>query len=424
MTDNKTLMQQALDALIPLSNAHFPDERECLTDEDVRQTWLATEALRKAIAQPEQTAEAWHPTQSAIAALKRFQETCSDGEGYDLPKDTMHQLAGIGLIYKNRGSTYCITDFGNSVLASAIAQPVPLPVLHTRKAELVWAIAQDKWNALADKGNQWNALGQDEMSLLIVRETELQLSQAIAQPVQTAPQSAQPDQASEIAALRRDAERYRWLRSIGHDQTNVLGHYAGDAMDVAIDAAIAQPVQQLASKPAMQVHEQPYAPDYCPITGRKFWGNIEHNKLGVVATYGGPFDTYTIPARTNEGELRSERFDQDRGDWVDSESVGWIYDDQQDQQDQQNQQEAAQPVQLAISDEAIKKEWLNVGSLTEWDDIGITIQHVVRKCIDTAQQTQSANVLVGLQHQQAISRQESETEASDPLVESAEAPRG
>lgn len=69
-----------------------------------------------------------------------------------------------------------------------IAHPVPLSVLHTRKAELVWAIAQDKWNALADKGNQWNALGQDEMSLLIVRETELQLSQVIAQPVESATQ--------------------------------------------------------------------------------------------------------------------------------------------------------------------------------------------------------------------------------------------
>lgn len=50
-------------------------------------------------------------------------------------------------------------------------------------AELVWQIAQEKWNAQADNGNQWDALGQDEMSLLIVREAELQLA-AIALPVQ------------------------------------------------------------------------------------------------------------------------------------------------------------------------------------------------------------------------------------------------
>ena len=87
--------------------------------------WLSNRvnAKREAIAQPAPTTEVWHPTESAIAALRRFEETCSDGEGYDLPKDTMHQLAAIGLIYKNRGSTYCITDFGNSVLALAIAQP-------------------------------------------------------------------------------------------------------------------------------------------------------------------------------------------------------------------------------------------------------------------------------------------------------------
>ena len=54
---DKALMQQAHDALIPLSNAHFPDERECLTDEDVRQAGRAAAALREAIAQPEQQTE-------------------------------------------------------------------------------------------------------------------------------------------------------------------------------------------------------------------------------------------------------------------------------------------------------------------------------------------------------------------------------
>jgi hypothetical protein len=34
--------------------------------------------------------EGWSPTQAAITALKRFDETCSDGEGYDLTKDTMY----------------------------------------------------------------------------------------------------------------------------------------------------------------------------------------------------------------------------------------------------------------------------------------------------------------------------------------------
>ena len=56
---NKQLLQQALDALIPLSNAHFHSEREMLTDEDVDAAGLAVVALQAAIAQPEQPATAW-----------------------------------------------------------------------------------------------------------------------------------------------------------------------------------------------------------------------------------------------------------------------------------------------------------------------------------------------------------------------------
>lgn len=76
---------------------------------------------------------------------------------------------------------------------------------------------------------------------------------------------------------------------------------------------------------------RPVGPDHCPITGRKFWGNIEHPELGLVATYGGPFDTFTIPAISDDGELRCERFDQDAGDWVEGgEPAGWLFDKQPD----------------------------------------------------------------------------------------------
>ncbi|MEE1886376.1 hypothetical protein [Pseudomonas carassii] len=36
-------------------------------------------------------------------------------------------------------------------------------------------------------------------------------------------------------------------------------------------------------------------PDECPITGRQFFMWIEHPDDGMVPTYGGPFDSYTIP---------------------------------------------------------------------------------------------------------------------------------
>ena len=38
--------------------------------------------------------------------------------------------------------------------------------------------------------------------------------------------------------LKADAERYRWLRSVGHLQQNVIAHYAEAEMDMKCDAAM------------------------------------------------------------------------------------------------------------------------------------------------------------------------------------------
>lgn len=65
-----------------------------------------------------------------------------------------------------------------------------------------------------------------------------------------------------------------------------------------------------------------WKPDVCPITGRRFFMWIEHPELGNVPTYGGPFDSYTIPTKDSNGEFNCERYDHDSGDWVDSEYVG------------------------------------------------------------------------------------------------------
>ena len=51
---SRAAMQQALEALIPLANAACPNERECLTDEDHERAAEALEALRAALAEPEQ----------------------------------------------------------------------------------------------------------------------------------------------------------------------------------------------------------------------------------------------------------------------------------------------------------------------------------------------------------------------------------
>ncbi len=54
----------------------------------------------------------------------------------------------------------------------------------------------------------------------------------------------------------------------------------------------------------------------CPITKRPYFMHIEHPDLGDVPTYGGPFDSYTIPEPDEDGNFRSEHYCHDRGDWV------------------------------------------------------------------------------------------------------------
>lgn len=65
-----------------------------------------------------------------------------------------------------------------------------------------------------------------------------------------------------------------------------------------------------------------WKPDVCPITGRRFFMWIEHPELGYVPTYGGPFDSYTIPTRDDVSEFSCERYDHDVGGWVDGECAG------------------------------------------------------------------------------------------------------
>lgn len=74
-----------------------------------------------------------------------------------------------------------------------------------------------------------------------------------------------------------------------------------------------------------------WKPDVCPVTGRKFFMWIEHETLGYVPTYGGPFDSYTIPIRDSSGEFYCERYDHDLGGWVGGELIGLYLIDDDDQ---------------------------------------------------------------------------------------------
>ena len=66
-----------------------------------------------------------------------------------------------------------------------------------------------------------------------------------------------------------------------------------------------------------------WCPTVCPITGRPFFMWIEHYESGrMVPTYGGPFDSYTIPIKGDDGEFVCERYDHDEGGWLVDEVVG------------------------------------------------------------------------------------------------------
>lgn len=60
-----------------------------------------------------------------------------------------------------------------------------------------------------------------------------------------------------------------------------------------------------------------WCPEVCPITGLPFFMWITHHKTNEwVPTYGGPYDSYTIPVKDAEGDYIRERYDHDRGGWL------------------------------------------------------------------------------------------------------------
>ena len=69
-------------------------------------------------------------------------------------------------------------------------------------------------------------------------------------------------------------------------------------------------------------------PEKCPVTGREYWGTMEHSDKGIIPLYGGPFDSYTIPEmmgepsqQWHERELVCEHYDHDAGCWKDPEII-------------------------------------------------------------------------------------------------------
>ena len=82
------------------------------------------------------------------------------------------------------------------------------------------------------------------------------------------------------------------------------------------------------TRPTTPLDSEPkggWRPDFCPITQSPFFMWIEHPQKGLVPTYGGPYDSYTIPepdgkikdkTHWHDIDLYRERYDHDGGYWV------------------------------------------------------------------------------------------------------------
>lgn len=98
-----------------------------------------------------------------------------------------------------------------------------------------------------------------------------------------------------------------------------------DEVSWCADSVVACEVPYVRADLADKVPEQHKTnwPDKCPITRRDFFMEIDG-----VPTYGGPYDSYTIPEMLgtpeqpwHERELFVRRFDHDEGRWVDDEII-------------------------------------------------------------------------------------------------------
>ena len=111
-------------------------------------------------------------------------------------------------------------------------------------------------------------------------------------------------------AFLESQDFYELMQTYRHCQIDA--HIPFEAVKDALRAvhtetALTQPAQEPVA----------WCPDVCPITGLPFFMWIEHHETGqMMPTYGGPYDSYTIPVRDKDGSYCRERYDHDNGWWV------------------------------------------------------------------------------------------------------------
>ncbi|MFB0774266.1 hypothetical protein [Aeromonas salmonicida] len=135
-----------------------------------------------------------------------------------------------------------------------------------------------------------------------------------------------PDPAVTVTETIRTAPERIWLQ-VGDQDHYHSEPFPSDTSEVSWcpDSVTGCEVPYVRADLAGKVPEQHKTnwPDKCPITRRNFFMEIDG-----VPTYGGPYDSYTIPEMLgtpeqpwHERELFVRRFDHDEGRWVDDEVI-------------------------------------------------------------------------------------------------------
>lgn len=97
-----------------------------------------------------------HPTPTAVphflqladlGLLMRFDETCQDGQSYDIGKDAVKRLAELGCLQNHGFGRYSITSFGSWVLEHEFMQNPSLPLKTTEEHNAAARAAMEARNA-------------------------------------------------------------------------------------------------------------------------------------------------------------------------------------------------------------------------------------------------------------------------------------
>ena len=149
----RKVMEMALEALEGMQNAiyniygeHVIDLKYAVEKADVSEQTIT--AVKEALAQPEQEPVAWM-SEDERKAFERFNETCEDGEGYDVPKTMMRRLAEIGVIHHTSRGIYGITKFGR-LLVGKTTQPQRKPMTYEEIEDLYFKFSMDELKDLPE----------------------------------------------------------------------------------------------------------------------------------------------------------------------------------------------------------------------------------------------------------------------------------